>query len=380
MRQPSFSELLQHIMAVIRQPELHMREVPILVGLGILLVFIILVLIAIIFVRPVKQDPKPVEAKELRLQIRRRSITVLALGIAVIALLGVFSAYTAKPDFCVSCHEMKTAYKKASSTVHERVKCVSCHQQPGIIAAFTGRLELVDMLAAKAGLWGDVISAQVSNEACLTCHSDILKSVVVSRTIRMKHKEPLDAGYRCIDCHFSKGLFHVEKRQLDDFGMSRCVDCHEQKKASADCNTCHTDRGGAKLSLNRDDYPMVNLPDKISCKSCHLASSCLECHTLQLPHSEDWTKKSHALEAFTEKKLCFECHDEATCGKCHQESPHGDDWVKGHKEAVKASPAWCSSCHKTEFCLICHKDTAGYELQRELPAPKTSPRENAAVP
>ncbi len=375
----SLRALINHIHAVIRQPELYMREIPILIGLAILMVFIILVFIAILFMRPGAKKAEPIEKEKLAPKLKKLYIAIGVFGTLTVISIGFFSVYTARPDFCLSCHEMKDAYK-ISPVVHKNVGCLSCHQGPGLIAAFTEKLELLEMGISKSGVVGDIISAQVSNEACLTCHSDILKATVVHGTIRIKHKEPLEAGYRCTECHFSKGLFHIEKRKLDDFGMSRCVDCHNQKKASADCGVCHTSRGGSAVALSRDDYPRVNLPDKIACNKCHLPSTCLDCHKIQTPHPENWKGGGHALRGFVERKVCLECHDEAYCEKCHSdESPHGDGWVKGHGQTSKVSLAWCTSCHKTtDFCLNCHEDVTGYKIKEGIDKPLSSENSQTA--
>lgn len=374
MQQPGINELINRITEVIRQPELHMREVPILIGLVILLTFIIFILIAIVFVRPGKKEVKPLEEKELRRSIQRRYIAALVVSIPVLVSLGIMSNYSAKPGFCAACHEMRSAYNESSKSVHKGASCVSCHQAPGAAGLFIGKLELIEMAISKSKIVGGVSSSQVTNEACLKCHSETLKSVKMLGTIKVKHKEPVEAGYKCTDCHYSKRLFHTGKRKLDDFGMSRCVNCHNQNKASAECDVCHTSSIRASAGSNRDDYPMVNLPNTINCKSCHASSFCLKCHTVQLPHDEDWKVSEHALQGFVEKDLCRECHEESSCKKCHKEvSSHGDDWVEDHGPSAKMSPTWCSNCHRSEFCLICHSDAVNFKLNKELPKPSTSP-------
>ncbi len=370
----SFKNFINHMQAIIRQPELHMKEIPILIGLIILLVFIILTFIAIFFMKPSTKKAEPIEREKLVPKLKKLYIAIGVFSILTIVSIGFVLSYTARPGFCLSCHEMKEAYNKSPDVVHKGVGCLSCHQGPGIANMFIERLELAEMVITKSGVAGNVISPQVSNEACLTCHADIVKAVVVHGTIKVKHKEPLEAGYRCTECHFSKGLFHVEKRQLDNFGMSRCVDCHNQTKAKADCKVCHTNQGGYVQILNRNDYPKVNLSNKIACNKCHLPSSCLSCHQIQVPHPESWQAGGHALRGFVEKKVCLECHDGPFCEKCHtSDSPHGDNWVKEHGQAAKVSLAWCISCHNTaNFCLNCHTDVTSYQIKEGIDKPLIS--------
>ena len=364
MKQLDFNELIKHITAVIKQPELHMREIPILIGLGILAVFIFLILIAIIFVRPSKNKLKPLEAKELRRRVRKSYIVGLVLGVVAIGSLGVVMEFASRPEFCAGCHEMKQAYKASHASMHKNADCLSCHQEPGISGVFIEKFQLIEMVFAKSKVVGDVTSAQVTNEACLRCHKRILGSVEQVSTIRIKHKEPLEAGYSCTDCHFAKRMFHIDKRKLDKLGMSRCVDCHNQKKASAECPVCHTQGSGITPSIARSHYPPVHIPDSINCKVCHTASTCTACHAIRVPHPADWANGGHGLQAFVGKKLCWECHDQKSCKKCHPSVfPHGEDWVKEHGPALKARAEPCADCHKVEFCMMCHTDMLNFKVK-----------------
>ncbi|MBE0448647.1 MAG: NapC/NirT family cytochrome c [Actinobacteria bacterium] len=372
MEGPAIGELINRIIDAIRQPELHTREIPIIIGLAILLVFIILVLIALIFVRPSDRPIRRVEEKQLKVNLKSRYIALAVVGLLFIASAGFAIAYTSKPEFCARCHEMHSAYKLSTKLVHKNIGCLSCHQEPGIFGVLTEKLRLIEMAVAKSKIIGNVTGGPVSNSVCLKCHKGILSAIETKRVVKMKHREPVEAGFKCLDCHFSKNLFHVEKRRLDRFGMSRCVNCHNQENASAECSTCHTGAGDIPISVNRDDYPMVNLPDKISCNSCHSANACLKCHSLQLPHAQKWKAGGHALEAFVSKKLCWECHAQPDCQGCHAEAPpHGDDWVKEHGSISKMTSSSCSNCHKVEeFCLKCHSDVIDFKLITELKKPK----------
>jgi len=375
MKELTLSEFIKHISNVIMQPELHMREIPILIGLGILLIFIFLVLIAIIFVHPSGSSTQQVEERQLKASIRRRYMAGTIVGFLAIASLGLTMTYASKSEFCAGCHEMRAAHKSFEESVHKEVACLSCHQEPGISGVFVEKLQLVEMVIAKSGVVGSVSEGPVSNAVCLRCHKSILSEIKTKRIVRMKHEEPIEAGFKCLDCHFSGNLFHSDKRRvLDKFGMSLCVGCHNQKKASAECGTCHLSSGEIPASIKRDEYLMVNLPDKISCNKCHSTKTCLSCHSLQLPHPEGWEGEGHSLEAFVNKKLCWECHAQADCRKCHAGTlPHEDDWVKKHGPASKSSSAPCSSCHVVEkFCQICHTDTGDFKLKAEPPKPKTS--------
>lgn len=378
MKELSISEFINRILKVIHQPELHMREIPILIGIAILLMFIMLVLIAVIFVRPGGNQSKPTDQKQTIRSVRKRFIVLLAAGAFMIISSGIFMIYSSKPQFCAGCHEMRPAYNLSPKTSHKNIGCLSCHQEPGLTGIFIEKWQLAEMLTAKIGMAGDVMSGRVADESCLRCHEDITKAVKTVGSIRIKHKEPVQAGYKCTDCHFSKKTFHAAKRKLDKFGMSRCVDCHNQKKASAECGVCHIQGNSVTKNVNRTDYPMVNLPDTVFCNNCHSKKLCLKCHTSQMPHDGEWKSAGHAMDAFISKDVCWQCHRQFDCRKCHtRTSPHIEGWVKNHGLASKSSPSSCSSCHEMEvFCLTCHNNTVLFQLEVRNQETTTSPWQN----
>lgn len=361
-----FGALIDRVINVIRQPELHMREIPILIGLGILLVFILLVLAAIIFVRPAERPNNRVEEKILRRALRRSYFAIIFFGVFTIITIGLSMSYASKPTFCAGCHEMQAAYQASQASLHKRVACSACHQEPGMSGVFIEKLRLIEMLIAKTQIVGAVTSAKVANESCLRCHKGVLRGVKESQALKIKHKEPLEAGYSCTDCHYSKPVLHVSKRKLDMFGMSRCVECHNQKRASADCSVCHTLGNSTVSKERRSSYPVARIPELLSCKGCHSANNCLKCHTVQLPHAPSWNAREHAMDAFIGKKICWQCHDRRSCRKCHPASfPHGNEWVKKHGPTSRGQSATCSNCHNENFCLLCHTDSSSYNLKQQ---------------
>jgi hypothetical protein len=53
------------------------------------------------------------------------------------------------------------------------------------------------------------------------------------------HMRHVKAGIECSVCHGNTGR-EPEARAYRDFSMRFCMDCHEQRKVSNDCATCHT--------------------------------------------------------------------------------------------------------------------------------------------
>jgi nitrate/TMAO reductase-like tetraheme cytochrome c subunit len=348
-----------------------MREIPILVGIGILLVFIILVLIAILFVRPVKKAGNQIEEKQLRRKLRRTYFAILITGTLAIVSLGTAVEFASKASFCASCHEMKAAFDDSKRSIHSKVPCEACHQEPGLTGVFIDKLRLVEMVSSKSKILGNVTSAQVTNEVCLRCHKSVLHGKRQSGAIVMQHKEPLDAGYRCVDCHYQKPVLHSTVKRLDSFGMSTCIDCHNQKQASAECDACHAFVLVGQTRAHLQNYPRAEGPGEILCKSCHGITVCLNCHNLQLPHLPAWRNGGHALEGFIDKTLCWECHTSNDCRTCHAGGfPHTSDWVAQHGMSASSQGGTCSNCHNPNFCTQCHTDSRGGALKPHKPTHK----------
>jgi predicted CXXCH cytochrome family protein len=57
--------------------------------------------------------------------------------------------------------------------------------------------------------------------------------------VTFSHKTHLDHGATCEQCH---GAVSTRDRlsKESDLSMKWCVDCHTAKRASIDCNACHT--------------------------------------------------------------------------------------------------------------------------------------------
>jgi hypothetical protein len=56
--------------------------------------------------------------------------------------------------------------------------------------------------------------------------------------VNFSHRVHLQAGNTCQDCHGAVATRDVLFREMP-ITMSACVNCHQAKKASLDCGTCH---------------------------------------------------------------------------------------------------------------------------------------------
>ena len=80
-------------------------------------------------------------------------------------------------------------------------------------------------------------------------------------------------------------------------------------------------------------------------------------------HNEDWSG-SHGAAGAGQPGLCELCHKDSrgdSCLTCHGVSlPHSEDYVMEHSdEASFDSGGVCSRCHNlAEDCAMCHADVA----------------------
>ncbi len=112
---------------------------------------------------------------------------------------------TSQTSVCLSCHS-GSAHSKAEADPHQSVRCVSCHEQGGILGSLTSAVPRRAAHFATGILnAGPRVSYGSTSRrgACLGCHRVrcVPPSWCRDRGIRISHREPLDAGAECLDCH-----------------------------------------------------------------------------------------------------------------------------------------------------------------------------------
>lgn len=95
-----------------------------------------------------------------------------------------------------------------------------------------------------------------------------------------------------------------------------------------------------------------------TCKACHPASRCVECHNMPIPHPVTF-RKLHGREVIGRadaEKDCVVCHRASACESCHGlDMPHPERFLQEHPDAVEAKgSAVCERCHEPSSCLDCH--------------------------
>jgi nitrate/TMAO reductase-like tetraheme cytochrome c subunit len=363
MNGSSFARMVEHLGEIVRHPHLYPVEVLILVCLVVIAIFIAIISYVLLQMRFSKgrveiKRPRINSIEELSRAVKWRYAAIAVLLSLSIGSIASAFYFDSSPNFCTGCHEMRRAFDRSLKSAHGKVGCVSCHQEPGTAGIFVQKLEYVEMMAERYKIIGKVSSVSITNQVCLRCHSSINDRTLVSGAIRVEHVHPQDAGYKCTDCHFEKGLFHTDISGLEKSKMSRCMNCHDGAKAPTACKTCHVRKDIGTAHVDLSEYAKAEVSESAACKTCHAIKKCLGCHEIQLPHQEAWVDGGHAYNSFVSRALCFECHVEKNCLKCHEKlNVHGKDWRKKHGAESKKTGDNCAQCHQYErFCMLCHDE------------------------
>lgn len=116
---------------------------------------------------------------------------------------------------CVFCHEFVEDH--AAAGIPRTELCGSCHSaMPQETEATRKLMEFVE--SEKQIPWVRVFE--------------------VPQYVRFPHKWHVRAGVSCEECHEGVGESLTTSRRID-IKMAWCMDCHEERKASIDCVTCH---------------------------------------------------------------------------------------------------------------------------------------------
>jgi len=323
-----------------------------------------------------RADQGAIGGRDRRPLYRKLVITAFVLVVLVVA----FDAITASPRLCGSCHEMKPRAHAWERSAHAGVQCWECHQQPRPWYAYPMRLvDRTRLLARDIGAHrsrdttAPVDSrvpgtAPMKDEVCLQCHAANRKATSGFR-IKINHVEHAKRNGSCVSCHV-RTAHPLEDRSNPLTLMSQCFTCHgtqAQPDASAACSLCHP--SGYKLLPGshedeqawKQQHASTAKSDPKQCEMCHDQSFCDDCHGLEMPHPEDWSKgeDGHAAVAETNRTICSKCHTEKPdlCSMCHHRAydPAIGSWVKQHYIEVQTDGAqYCMECHAPSYCVSCH--------------------------
>lgn len=396
-----FEHVLEEILNLVRNPYSNITGALLLLSAVVVFVLLFAVIVIAVVTRP---DPR---GERFRTQELKHYLTILAahrdasdvtlegfeppsprerlrgyamlpsllVTCAVVIVFGVaIGASSGQSSVCVACHEITPHSEVVASggtDPHVAVNCVRCHESSGRLGIVT--IEAPERLGHMMnGLRVDPRPTSyggVASSACYRCHARIVAQITedVDRGIRMSHKQPLEAGAECRDCHtLETGVIS----RLTS-GMAPCLRCHDGENQSTTCSVCHTKdvsaatRSRANLA-EMTGRVLVPTPD---CGSCHdEATQCDPCHGgVRMPHSQVFLWWGHAREGvkdvwFSDGRRCGRCHtaERRPCTRCHAFFPGHptSEFIQGH---TRASAGACGPCHDNkayvagrDFCGLCH--------------------------
>lgn len=317
-----------------------------------------------------------------------RITVAVALVIAVLAM----GSYLDSPRTCAQCHKEAAYYKSLKATPHANVSCMSCHGSSGVTAPVNNTITYAR--------WGygyyvenqppaKTIKAQVDSQQCLNCHSDVRQGVKTANGIKIRHSDIIAQGTPCLECHTDvahkapQGSGQPLATAGKGPSMNQCLPCHDGKKASSECKTCHAkDLGLAKADTlaKANDVKVSLASTKSNCYNCHDEKPCLRCHGATMPHPAGWGPNNtpggerspgdHAKAGFSDRDSCYRCHhvpgkvfqtNDQSCGGCHPTpgGMHGGKpWLKEHGLVATGqhtgSLSDCFICHSSSLCAYCH--------------------------
>ena len=251
---------------------------------------------------------------------RKRLVRIGVVVLAVLLLIVLPGYLAAQPGFFGRYPGLSEQYEPWSSSTHAEAGCEGCHVPPKPLERAVYRVRMAGEFYLSLVLRSrepDVFKTP-TNEACLTCHSD-LRSVSPKGDLQIPHRAHVTIlKMDCVQCH--NYLVH----ELNPTG--------KHTPLMADCLTCHD-------GDTADD----------ACSSCHTAKAAPESHS-----SGEWLVL-HADRASDPE--CATCHQwrEDWCVDCHQDRPqsHGTDWRATHGQRVEQHRS-CEACHEGDFCIRCH--------------------------
>lgn len=339
-------------------------------------------------------------------------IVLIVLSSMTIIVSEKLLAITESPEFCgKNCHIMRSYFDSWNTSVHNDIRCVECHYEPGLIGHIKGKINgLMQLYSYETTVeeYSGKLYARVMDDNCLTCHEKrIYSSDVHFNGINFSHRDHLLQPKRgitltCTSCHSMIVIGMKEHQSVTDpscghchaniskpgighivVTTSTCFTCHfrniEGNTSISGCPSCH----GPPKEIISGNYTNFNhtihLSKGFECVTCHTNISasandivpkdkCFSCHNIpQRVEKYDDFSFVHKTHVTKNKIACYNCHSkvnhsptikENLCNICHAKE-HPSDWLKTHKTQVLIGKI-CSDCHKPEFCSKCHT-TLGIE-------------------
>ncbi len=227
---------------------------------------------------------------------------------------------------CAKCHQRATFSRWASDRlVPDMEICAECHKQAQNVTIVTA-----------------------VTKACRICHNRLkpgqrpVRAPYPRPNIRFSHKAHGN-NTGCGKCHKNAAAGTVNNPGRDIAVMGQCYNCHQQKKASTACRSCHLANHDGRL-LTEFSGTRLTPPTWL----------------IGPNHGHTWVQH-HASTAGRNSALCGSCHRESFCQDCHTgrlrpRNVHPGDWMAAHGVSTRLDNPRCRGCHrKQSFCITCHR-------------------------
>jgi hypothetical protein len=243
---------------------------------------------------------------------------------------------------CVDCHREALSNQKLPFT--QKAQCTPCHQKS------------FQPLLNTAQQNDSYLLPQKNNSFTVPRHTTHMyqKSSILQGRVLFNHKDHLLYGMSCERCHVKPT--HVKPTQfkpevtsyLTEIQAENCVQCHQSKKASIQCHTCHESTALGKLRIRWYNGTQQDLiPKTLHSKMIHFPN-----------YAQD-----HKIDALSHAQDCLQCHQQSSCDQCHSTGRnrlqvHSPFYIKLHGLELQGQKSTrdCQSCHEpTRFCAPCHQ-------------------------
>lgn len=314
---------------------------------------------------------------------------LILLAVSLFLFLGISIQYFAERGVpCSACHATRQEVSSWQASPHRSVSCLACHRDPGYFSFLNLELRVSKNFTAWLfRAYQDPITGQVDNENCLTCHDREIQDTIVSKGIRVSHKE--FSSYLCVDCHAAVA-HKIAKRVRNQPDMDSCSGCHNYAEGDVTCEKCHPQRaqsdelstgGPWKLTHGENWKSTHGMGDPKTCSTCHDSNFCMTCHKSEVPHTQPWSYL-HPKAAKHNVNGCYQCHRKSLCTDCHRiQMPHPEGFIKNHEFAVKKHGYdLCWRCHVQDACISCHFKAAHTNTPGKKFAPETRGEQNPLTP
>ncbi len=282
---------------------------------------------------------------------RLKRAGILLLGLVILGGGGMAGAeyYTARPQFCGTCHVMGTYYESWNRDPHSREAnawCVDCHYAPGeqhtVKAKFKGLSQVASYFSGRYGTARP--RAHVSDASCLTapCHGD-----------RKYLTESLLIGEPRLEKRYIGGQeTEVQRNPTVRFVHAKHLEVEDQLTQNAAQLTMVRQRLQAVAG---DGWPRIQAAARSVLPAAAREANLRE--TLLGMGLEAHLEEARELTRLEHLRTRFEQLQGLTCTACHGYDPSGESHVLAQDRQT------CYTCHfqnhefnrDTGECLKCHE-------------------------